>query len=183
MSDGPHKSLPLRQHWKNLAERAATPAYSLDEVAEAWSVALNEEMREVPLDQIRTILGGGKQRSLFNEECAAQLEAARGICRGSMAGTAVIDCALEAHAKGLKGDEAYEAAIHNAHEVLVRSATHSIDEHYKREDQPNAATVRERLDAGCQQQSNSIGSSASSRSEPSNARLKKRTGVDEGPPL
>lgn len=172
MSDGPHRSLPLKPHWKSLAERAATPAYSLAEVAEAWSVALNAEMREAPLDEIRTILGGGEQRALFNEECAAQLEAARSACRGSMAGTAVIDCAIEAHAIGLRGDEAFEAAVQNARDTLARSAIHSIDEHYKREDGANAAAVRGRLAAGCRDVSNS-----------NTTRLKKRTGVDEGPPL
>jgi MoCo/4Fe-4S cofactor protein with predicted Tat translocation signal len=48
----------MRRYWKNLAERAATPAFTTEQVAEAFPVALKNEFREAPLAQIRDILGG-----------------------------------------------------------------------------------------------------------------------------
>ena len=49
MSDGPHRSLPLRPGWKRTAERADTPAYEATEVTRAASRALEDDWRaEVP---------------------------------------------------------------------------------------------------------------------------------------
>ncbi len=58
MSDGPHRSLPLRPHWKTLARRAAKAAHSPDEVAEALPFALKRELLQAPLNQIREVLNG-----------------------------------------------------------------------------------------------------------------------------
>src|SRR3546814_17877927 len=79
-----------------------TPTVTLFPYATLFrSVALKRDCREAPLSQIRDILGGGKQSSLFQEDRAAQLEAARHACRGSAAANTLIDCAIEATANGL----------------------------------------------------------------------------------
>ena len=104
----------MRRHWKDLAERAAAPAFTAEQVAEAFPVALKNEFSEAPLTQIRDILGGSAQSSLFEEDRAVQLEAVRRACPGSATGNTLIDCALEANANGLTGDAATKTALENA---------------------------------------------------------------------
>ena len=49
MSDGPHRSLPMRPAWKKLAERADKAAFSAEEVRDALPAALAEDWRkEIP---------------------------------------------------------------------------------------------------------------------------------------
>jgi hypothetical protein len=174
----------MRRHWKDLAERAATPAYSPHEVGEAFPVALKNDFREAPLEQIRDILGGGKQGSLFKEDRAAHFEAARGACRGAAAGQALIDSALEAKANGLTGDKAFKSALENAVDAHARGNCHSIEEHYKRAGWPGTADVRDRLTAArgeCSFSELATELMSDVSAAKGNLRLEKRTGVDEGP--
>src|SRR5688500_15135797 len=111
MSDGPHKSLPMRRHWRDFAERAANRACAMDEVGEAVVPALKREFAEAPIKNVRDALGGGDTASLFQEDRIAQLEALRDKFRGSAAAKTLIDCAVEAAAGGLTGEAATSAAI------------------------------------------------------------------------
>ena len=45
MSDGPHRSLPMRKPWKDLAMRGDKAAYSASEVAEAATNALASDFK------------------------------------------------------------------------------------------------------------------------------------------
>jgi hypothetical protein len=123
MSDGPHKSLPLRSYWKNFAERAAKGAYSIEEASEALHVALKKDLREAPLAIVRGILIGDEQESLFGDENLERLEILRQTSPGSSMANMVIDCAIEAIYQGLTGDNAYRCALENAvmnvHTALV----------------------------------------------------------------
>lgn len=187
MSDGPHRSLPLKPVWKVLAERAAKAAYSADQVCEALPHALKKEFREAPLEAVRSILGGGGQGALFVDDIMEQLEAARSVCRGSVAGIALIDCAIEAVNDGLRGDAAVHAATANALDSCTRSQFHSVEEHYQREDSArNALFVRGRLDAAREQCD--FGAIAGEMLTPSEQKrhtdnLPKRTGIDDGPEI
>jgi hypothetical protein len=177
----------MRRHWKHLAERAATPAFTAEQVAEAFPVALKNEFREAPLGQIRDILGGSAQSSLFKEDRAAQLEGARRACPGSAAGNTLIDCALEANANGLTGDAAMRTAVENALDSLARAGCRQIEEHYQREERQSTANVRDRLNAARSQCAHSEIASELMSDDGGGAdlkaRLRKRTGLDEGPPL
>src|SRR5258708_3674788 len=121
MSDGPHKSLPMRRHWKDLAERAAKAAYAPDQVCEALPHALKRDILEAPIKGIREILDG-RQTVLLSEQQIEKLEELRGSCRGSAAANVAIDCAVEAVRNGLKGEAASESAFQNAFEDTMRSA-------------------------------------------------------------
>ncbi len=46
MSDGPHRSLPMRRWWRKVLERADKTAYSVPECAEAIAVAVERECLE-----------------------------------------------------------------------------------------------------------------------------------------
>ena len=185
MSDGPHRSLPMRPHWKDLAQRAAKSAFAPKEVCEALPYALKRDILEAPIKQIRDIMVGG---SLFPELRIEQLEALRETCRGSAPANLAIDCAIEAARNALTGEAGTEAALRSALEDTTQSALRGMEEHYEREaSSRSAGYLRTRLDAARQQLdcgalAREILSSAKPPSRRS-ATLPRHTGVDEGPPL
>lgn len=187
MSDGPHRSLPMRKHWKDLAERADKAAYSATDVAEALPVALQKEFREAPFELLKEAFGVGEKASLFQSCAPEQLDALRAACPGSAAGNALIDCAKEALANGLTGREACQSATEAALEMCSRSAFRGIEEHYYREAPAhNARFVRGRLDearGACDY--SGLASTLLNRSgpKPPAGSLSKRSGLDEGPEL
>ena len=185
MSDGPHRSLTMRQHWKDLAKRAANPAYSPDEVSEALLPPLRREFREAPLSEIRGILDDGKQNSLLKEDRAARLDAARQLCRGSAAGNTFIDCTIEAVANGMTGDIAFREALENSLKAHAQGGCHQIEEHHHREKPHTTSNVRDRLRTARSLCSYAALASALMSGKPldGNIRLPKRTGINEGPPL
>lgn len=186
MSDGPHRSLPMRRHWKQVAERAAKAAFSADEVCEALPVALHRDLCEAPLVAIRDILSGD-QGSLFADSEIERLEAVRMASPRSAACDVVIDCAIQAVGDGLTGETAYRATLENACEARVRSQSRSLEEHYLREASARSARyMRDRLDAARQQcDFKAIASSfmSGARSPRGAAYLPRHTGLDEGPSL
>lgn len=108
MSDGPHRSLPMRPHWKDLAQRAAKGAFSPDQVCEALPYALKRDILEAPITAIRDIMNRG---SLFPEMLVEQLEGLRQSCRGSAAANLLIDCAVEAAARATRVLRAHLGAL------------------------------------------------------------------------
>ena len=215
MSDGPHRSLPMRRHWKDLAKRATNPAYSPDEVSEALLPPLTREFRAEPLSEIRGILGDGKQVdraglgpdgdllqlseeavaasannqsrgvTVFKGDRSARLDAARQLCRGSVAGNTLIDCAIEAAANGMTGDIAFREALENALEAHARGGCHQIEEHHHRKEPHSTSNVRDRLRTARALCSYAALASALMSGKPldGNLRLPKRTGINEGPSL
>lgn len=187
MTDGPHRSLPMRRHWKDLAERAAKSIFSKDDVREALPHALKKDARELPLERVRDILGGGRQGKLFQEDRIAQLEEARNNCRGSALGNALINCAIEAVTDGLTGDNACTTSLKNAFDEYTRNAFRGVEEHYQREGSDRSARfVRERLD-GARSECDFGGLACEIMSPGKRAnnasRLPKHLGIDEGPSL
>lgn len=186
MSDGPHKSLPMRRRWKKFAERAARDSYSLDEVASVIPSALMKDFQEVPLNQVRRILLDEGQIPLFHRDRADRLEEVRFSCCGSTAGNMLIDCAIEANANGLTGKAAFDAAVRNALEAYTRGSVHQIEEHYRRKQPGSEFDVRNRMRAACKQVSfDSLASVMMSGSADIKGKFEitKHTGIDEGPRL
>lgn len=184
MTDGPHKSLPMRQHWRDFARRAANPACPPKELAEALVPALQREFAEAPVGAVREILGGGNQASLFASERVQRLEALRAENRGSAAAKTLIDCAVEVAASGSIGEAAVSSAMENALDSYTRDSFRSVEEHYQREDGDRAASVmRERLHAARRECDYKAVASGLNSETGKPERAKKRSGVDEGPPL
>lgn len=185
MSDGPHRSLPMRSHWKDVAQRAAQAAFSPEQVCEALPYALKRDILEAPIKAVRDIMNGD---SLFPQLRIEQLEGLRDSCRGSAQGNALVDCAVEAVRDGLTGDAATEMALRNTLEDGTRCAVRSIEEHYEREASScSAGFLRERLDAARQKlDCAAVARELLSPERPPAKRsitLPRRTGVDEGPTL
>ncbi len=185
MSDGPHRSLPMRPHWKDLAQRAAKGAFSPDQVCEALPYALKRDILEAPITAIRDIMNRG---SLFPEMLVEQLEGLRQSCRGSATANLLIDCAVEAAASGLKGDASTESALRSALEDTTRNALRGIEEHYRREASAHSSGyVRGRLDAARRQlDCGALARELLSAEIPPARRsivLPRLSGVDDGPSL
>jgi hypothetical protein len=185
MSDGPHRSLPMRPHWRHLGQRAAQSAFSPDQVCEALPYALKRDILEAPIKGVRDIMSGD---SLLPELRVEELEALRGSCRGSAPANLLIDCAVDAARNGLSRDAGTEAAVQNALQDTTRSALRGIEEHYEREASSRGAEyVRNRLDAALQRLDCSALAHELLSSEQPPARrsvtLPRHTGLDEGPAL
>lgn len=153
MSDGPHKSLPMRPGWKKFAERAAKAAFEPDQVADAAAPALEGDWNEEVAPHIaavRNLLGDKKQGSLpFGDQNTAELEALRRINPGNTLWRAVIDGVADAVVNGLAGTDALVSGVTSA--LLDRGARgiRQVEEHYlRRTDESRAVRVRTRMEQG-----------------------------------
>jgi hypothetical protein len=158
----------------------------MDEVGEALVPALKREFAEAPVENVRDALGGGKNTSLFQEERIAQLEALRHKYPGSAAAKTLIDCAVEVAAGGMMGEAAVSAAIESALESYTRDCFRSVEEHYQRETSASSANfIRNRLHTtrrACDYKA--VAADLQSGKETARpAPVRKRSGVNEGPPL
>ncbi len=185
MSDGPHRSLPMRPHWRTVAQRAAQGAFAPEQVREALPYALKRDVLEAPIKAVRQSMYAD---SLFPELRIEQLEVLRASCRGSAPANLVIDCAVEAVRNGLTGDAGTHAALQNALEDITRSACRGIEEHHQREaSSRSAGLVRARLDAARRHlDCGAIAHELLSPETPPtrrSIRLPRHKGVDEGPAL
>lgn len=184
MSDGPHKSLPLRPHWRTFAQRAAKAAYALDEVRDTLAYAIKRDVLQAPIKNIREIMDSD---TLFSSMRIEKLEALRSRHPGSAPAQLAIDCAVAAAGKGLTGQAGTHAAITMAIEDTTRSAMRSIEEHYQREAHPRSSRyVRERQLAARQQfDCGALASELLSPAKPPprrSVKLAVRDGLDQGPP-
>jgi hypothetical protein len=185
MSDGPHRTLPMRRHWKDTAERAVKQVHSESQVREILIFALKRDILEAPIEKIREILDS-RRPDLFPTRQAEQLEELRSTCRGSAAANVSIDCAIEATQSGQRGHAAIQSALHNALEDVMRSAFRSMNEHYQREATSKETTsLRTRLDAArrqidCGAIANEL-LSAQKPPSPRSLQMPRHTGLDEGP--
>lgn len=185
MSDGPHRSLPMRNHWRKLAERAAKAAYSSLEVSEALPYALHRDILETPLETVCNIIAGDAQGSLLFDQRLAELEAISKNHHGSAATVSLLECAVEAVHRGLRGNEAKEFMLNNTLDDLARNAFRGMEEHYQREGSIQSSQfLREKLDAArIGLDMSTIAKSILSPVTRSPTRLNKRKGIDEGPAI
>lgn len=151
MSDGPHKSLPMRPAWRRVAERGDKLAFAPEEVSNAIILALEQDCR--------TDLGRGfvdalrrlflkQEASLFKDDLAPEFEALRGIA-GAGIGPLVLDHAIQCSERGEKGlDGAAKAMAAALIERAARGAR-QVEEHYCREStERRAVRVRTRMEEG-----------------------------------
>ena len=83
MSDGPHRSLPMRNGWRKLAERAANTNFEPTEISEAIPVAIKDDWDAEGCDQtvreLRNILEDNRQGSLFGQEQEDRIDALKDV--------------------------------------------------------------------------------------------------------
>jgi hypothetical protein len=185
MSDGPHRSLNMRPHWKVVAQWAANLAHTPDQVRSALAHAIKKDILEAPLAKVRDIMNSD---TLFPGMRVEQLERLRAHHPRSAATNTLIDCAVEVAASGAAGEAGTITAVTATLEDLARAPMRGIDEHYQREAAARASrTVRTRLDEalgkldrdGIARELLTPSRLPSRRS----VELPRQTGIDEGPPL
>ena len=173
MSDGPHRSLPMRKAWKKVAEQADTAAFSVPDIVPKVIEALSADWREeVTPDQLRSLRGflnEANQLALFPEQRREMLERLRHEASGRALGLTLIECVDKAAARGMSGEDALGAATQAALSMHVTRGIRSMEEHFLREaTAPRAARMRQKAEsavAGC----------------PLDALARRLTGHDSGP--
>lgn len=186
MSDGPHRSLPMRRYWKQFAQRMANSAFSVDERNEALDYALLRDFKGTPRAQVREVLLGTGQGQLFSDQEAvlSELKRIAQQCEGNHAAQTLVSSAIQALHEGRSGIDALNYAECVSADEVVRAQSRGIEEHYYRNTSvADANTIRDRLDQiRIGRQGRGLPSS-SADSHANGPRVRQRTGLDEGPPL
>lgn len=153
MSDGPHKSLPLRPRYKRVAEWAYKPAFSIAEVCEASESALvrdaNIELRGV-IRQLTDIVDGSDLFSRHPEEVQRRLGELRDDPAVHPLAASAIECTQMAVSQGLQGSDALQDGIATALSERLDANSRTIEEHYLSDCGRGAGRIiRERMGEVC----------------------------------
>jgi single-stranded DNA-specific DHH superfamily exonuclease len=185
MSDGPHRTLPMRAKWKALSERADNGNFTPEQVAEALCPALardwNSEISEGMLQAVARALGNGDQPSLFSNS-EAEFRLLRAVARSPLEAL-LVDVARSIHDDGLIGKAGLEAAISRTLTERALQGFRQVEEHYLREASRREATsIRVTLEAALPFAPIRELSSHLAEGGPINQKFKpiKRDGVDDG---
>ena len=183
MSDGPHRSLPMRPWWRRLAERADKSAFGADEVAEALVVALDAECRnELTPAFLHGLQRAGAEPSLFGPLQSPLLgdlsrQESSGLARRVLDSVAVLSPSEAEDLNCLA--RAFENAIRGEAPRYLRQ----IEEHYLRKSsERRSCRERERLSEALTRAD--IRALAERMVGPSSghakARIPKKSGLDDG---
>lgn len=185
MSDGPHRSLPLRKAWKELAMRGDKNAYSAWEVEEAAANALAQDFKmEVSwalTQELKSIFSGRDNSLMLPEIALQQLNDANALAAGSVFGRNVVACSIELIHEGKFSLDAFHEAVGLAAKMRGLASVRSVEEHYLREsNQRRADHVSTRIsNAICGISENQLGLILVSPM-PRTQRSRKMTSLDAG---
>ncbi len=149
MSDGPHKSLPLRPKYRRVAERAYKPAFSISEICETAEAALigdaRMELRSV-VRQLIDIVSGADLFSRDSTEVQRQLKELRVDPAVHPLAASTAECTEMAVRQGLSGYAALEDGVATALSERLNANGLTTEEHYLAERGNGASRViRERM--------------------------------------
>lgn len=183
MSDGPWKSLPLGSHWKQVAKRLETDAFTLAERREFLASALAKEAEGLPLKAILRKVSNG-QGHLFG--LGEMTEALRRDHPGSKIVQTFLTY-VNATENGVATERGVvESAIADTLEESMLDNSRSMEEHYIRKNRVPWGRVEARFkDVRQAIDIRGLASRivADSGSSGSGNRPPKRSGLDEGPQL
>lgn len=149
MSDGPHKSLPMRPGWKRFAERAYKPAFSIEEIREAVPAALKGDWQEENMPGFVAELAHLFESQLdFFCDQTVKLEGLRKAAYGSPFRCALLDYAIQVATNDHSGgEEGCMEAVRQALSDCVDRGARQVEEHYYRRPRENdAVDVRGRVE-------------------------------------
>ena len=149
MSDGPHRSLPMRPTWRRVAERADKRAFTPEEISQALAPAVEQDCRDDMssefLSDLRRVV---EEPSLFEDDAAARLEALRPQASSGLERT-VLDNVSLLSAADVDGFAVVQEALKAALMDRANRGARQVEEHYLRKSSaPRANNVRGRLDDG-----------------------------------
>ena len=174
MSDGPHKSLPMRNGWRRLAQRAANTNFEPTEISEAIPIAIKDDWNAEGCDQTVRELDRQDKLDALKDVSAAGFPLRRML----------IESITQAAEDGQDAANAVQAGVERAlAERIVRGAL-QVEEHYLRSGSEAAQSIRGRIGQGVanvslKSLSNQLITPGSSPPPPAS----KRDGIDDGPPL
>ncbi len=189
MSDGPHKSLPMRPGWRKLAERAATSSFDRQQTAEAVPEALGDDWHHERCDdlirELRGILNDKRQGSLFNQQKEEKIEALKKVSSsGFPLRRLLLECVTQAVEAGQEGSDAIAAGTECALGERLARGNLQVEEHYRRKNSDRTSKVRAGLqDAAADVSIKTLTSRLLKTSGPSAPPAPKRYGLDDGVPL
>jgi len=182
MSDGPHRSLPLRKPWKELAKRGDQLSYDAAEVADAATYALASDFKnEVKASLVACLkaIFNGRDNSLMSPEIALQeLEESKRLAAGSVIGMSFVAFSIEKIREGHFGEDAFLQAIGAAIRSRGYANAMAMEEHYVRESNlRRAGQVKARIvDAITKFSDSYLGSFVVNGGK----RLRKKNEIDDG---
>jgi hypothetical protein len=186
MSDGPHRSLPMRPEWKKVAEYADNEAFALEDVCDAILAAVEWDWRkDVSPGLVGCIQDVLRGATLFSEDSLRALEDLRPSVAGGEMGNTLLDYVACIVSDGKSGDAALqEAAAYTLTDWSARCAR-QVEEHYLRESSTaTTKNVRSRIEEAIQKAP--FTARASRLLDPESTpplRLEKHDGLDDGVPL
>lgn len=149
MSDGPHRSLPMRRGWKRVAEYADNLTFQSEEINGAVIHALeqdcHEELSPEYMVSLRAVFRVS-ENLLFERDVQSELEALRGQA-GSGVGNTILEHAVQKSATCRPTPNTLVEILTDALTDRVARGARQVEEHYLRESkQPRANTVRARIE-------------------------------------
>jgi hypothetical protein len=149
MSDGPHKSLPMRRGWRRVAEYADNQTFDSEEVAMAVIHAVKQDcqadLSPEYISSLRAVFRVS-ENLLFKRDVQPELEALRGQA-GSGMGSTLLELAIQKSAIEEPTPKSLERVLTDALTDRVARCARQVEEHYLRESaQPRANTVRGRIE-------------------------------------
>jgi len=193
MSDGPHRSLPMRKPWKDLAMRGDKDVYDDKQVAEAAAEALASDFKnEVKWSLVEllraTFLSHDNSLLPPDPQVALQeLEAAKRLAAGSVFGMSAVEWSITLINEGRFGLAAFYEAIGLAAKMRGGANLLQIEEHYVRNsNESRASHVSKRIRNAISSLSDGgLGSKlvAPRALDVRPSRSRKKTQLDEGVPL
>lgn len=149
MSDGPHRSLPMRPGWKRVAERGANSVFTTDQIAAAIVPALEQDCRAEMdsgfLDDICAVFHA-QENSLFKEDVRPQLEQLRQDA-GCGIGRVFLDNVIQLSASAAAELDVLACAMTDALIDHAARGARQVEEHYLRKSTtPRAQNTRARIE-------------------------------------
>ena len=154
MSDGPHRSLPMRKGWKKLAERGDRNLHTVEQIREAVPLALGDDWRAERCDdfmkQVKDVLVVTDQNTLFRPSKDDTIEALKKLPgSGYPLRRMLVNSLLQSVDDGHTGEEALVKGTADALAVRCSAGARHVEEHYLRASSERRATnVRSRIEEG-----------------------------------
>jgi hypothetical protein len=189
MSDGPHRSLPMRKAWKELAKRGDQRTYDSEQVAEAAAYALasdfKNEVSGTLISALKDVFTRNDNSLGLPEIALHQLEEAKALAAGSVFGMNAVAWSIQLVDEGRLDKSALYEAVGLAAKERGFANTRSVEEHYLREsNQRRADGMSARLNSAISGLSEVKLGSMLVDLEPAAARgPRKRTDLNDGVPL
>lgn len=190
MSDGPHRSLPMRSAWKAFAEEASSRASPLSDVlpklVRAIELDWRAEVSHQLMSKLRIVVNSAESGLPFPDSRAMELERMKIAYPGESLALVFIECVGRALDDGHVGSAAIEEGTRRVLDLRITRGFRQVEEHYYRgASRGEAQFVRDRLAQAGAAFDTSKQARVMSQQLPrrSSLRIRKRSGVDEGVPL